>query len=66
MTQKEEVEGKKRVTIYVPTAMRTAIGHAFRSHGEEHLHHSQRSPGALDDPARPALLTDTGRPALVT
>ena len=28
VTQKEEVEGKKRVTIYVPTAMRTAIGHA--------------------------------------
>ena len=28
VTQKEEVEGEKRVTIYVPTAMRTAIGHA--------------------------------------
>ena len=28
VTQKEEVEGKKRVTIYVPTAIRTAMGHA--------------------------------------
>ena len=28
VTQKEEVEGKKRVTIYVPTDIRTAMAHA--------------------------------------
>ena len=28
VTQKEEVPGKKRVTIYIPTEIRTAIGYA--------------------------------------
>ena len=28
VTQKEEVPGKKRVTIYIPTGIRTAVGHA--------------------------------------
>ena len=28
VTQKEEVPGKKRVTIYIPTGIRTAVGYA--------------------------------------
>ena len=34
VTQKEEVEGKKRTTIYVPTEIRTAMGYASVATGK--------------------------------